>query len=58
MRFGARIPFGTAPNFQFTESGFNADLDVREGQKVVVGKTGIGSSTEALILVVMAKVVE
>ena len=58
MRFSARIPIGQGTSFQYIDSGFNTDLDVREGQKVVVGKTGIGSSSEALILVVTAKVVD
>jgi hypothetical protein len=39
-------------------TGINTDLDVREGQKVVVGNTGMGVSGDALILVVTAKVTE
>ena len=38
--------------------GLRTDLDVREGQKVVVGKSSVNGTDEALILVVTAKVVE
>ncbi len=38
--------------------GFLTDLDMREGQKVVVGKSTIKGSDDALILVLSAKVVE
>ena len=38
--------------------GINTDIDVGEGQKVVVGKSSIDGTGDALILVVTAKVVE
>jgi hypothetical protein len=38
--------------------GINTDIDVGEGQKVVVGKSTIDGTNDALILVVTAKVVE
>ncbi len=54
-----RVPITTGPGqFQYQEVGINTDLDVREGQKVVVGKTNMDSSDRALIVVVTAKVVE
>ncbi len=56
LRLGARVPEPIGESFQYLDTGINTDLDVREGQKVVVGKTGMGN--EALILVVTAKVVE
>ena len=34
------------------------DLDIREGQKTVVGKSSVSSSGDALILVIVPKVVE
>ena len=34
------------------------DLDVREGQKTVVGKSSVNSAGDALILVIVPKVVE
>ena len=39
-------------------SGLNTDIDVGEGQKVVVGKSNVFGSDDAMILVVTAKVVE
>jgi len=38
--------------------GLSADVDFREGQKVVVGKTGMEGSNRALILVLTGKVVD
>lgn len=38
--------------------GLSTDLDVKEGQKVVVGKTGLEGSQKALIMVVSGKIVE
>lgn len=70
LRLSARVP--TSPStataavtsgsiytgFLYADAGFTTDIDIREGQKVVVGKAGIGSTGEALILVVTAKVVD
>ena len=43
---------------QTSNVSINTDLDIGEGQKVVVGKSSIGGSDDALILIVTAKVVE
>lgn len=40
------------------DAAFGTDVDVREGQKVVVGKAAIGTTNSALILVITAKVLE
>jgi hypothetical protein len=45
-------------SYQTVDAGFNTDIDVREGQKVVVGKAAIGGTNNALILVITAKVLE
>jgi hypothetical protein len=37
---------------------FEAEVDIREGQKVVIGKAGIGTNQNALILVATGKIVE
>lgn len=61
FRFSIRIPYatgGTPTQFQFSEVGFYTNLDIREGQKVVVGKNKIDSSDKALILVVSARAVD
>jgi hypothetical protein len=42
----------------FTSTGLNTDIDIREGQKVVVGKSDLNNGDSPLILVVTAKVVE
>ena len=39
-------------------AAINTSIDVREGQKVVVGKANIDNADSALILVLTAKVVE
>jgi hypothetical protein len=39
-------------------ASIRTDIDVREGQKVVVGKANIGASNSALILVVTARVLD
>jgi hypothetical protein len=40
------------------DAGINTEITVREGQKVVVGKSNMGAADQALILVVSAKVVD
>jgi hypothetical protein len=49
------VPVGFERNY---DAGFGTDVDVREGQKVVVGKAAIGGTNTALILVITAKVLE
>jgi hypothetical protein len=62
LRFNIRIPYALPstgqPQYQFQEIGFMTNLDIREGQKVVVAKNKIDNSDKALILVVSAKVVD
>lgn len=61
FRFSIRIPYpvgGSPGQFQFSEVGFSTNLDIREGQKVVVGKNKIDASDKALILVVSARAVD
>lgn len=74
FRFGIRVPYptstfqpgaggqGAAPlvstSFQFSEIGFNTDLDIREGQKVVVGKAKADSIGSTFILVLTAKALD
>jgi hypothetical protein len=58
LRFSARIPVGTPSAIQFQPVGISTDLDVREGQKVVVGKASIDGASQSIFLVVTAKVVD
>jgi Bacterial type II/III secretion system short domain len=56
MQAGTRVPFSTGGNnFNYQDLTMNTDLDVKEGQKVVVGRMGIGN--EAIFLVLTAKLV-
>jgi hypothetical protein len=47
-----------AGSLTYRNISFKTNIDVREGQKVVVGKANIDGAGNALILVVTAKVVE
>jgi hypothetical protein len=55
--FPSDIP-STAPAVQRRENILSTTTDVREGQKVVLGKAAVDGSGNALILVLTAKVVE
>ena len=44
--------------FQYLDSGINTDLDAREGQKTVVGKSNVTGTDDAIFLVVSPKVIE
>ena len=60
MRAGVRMPTSNTvgPNVQysFVDLGLNADVDVKEGQKVVVGRLSVNKD-QALFLVLTARVV-
>jgi hypothetical protein len=43
---------------EFKTTGLSTDIDIRDGQKVVVGKSDMNNGDSPLILVVTAKVVE
>lgn len=59
LRVGLRIPIAAGEKkYQYIETGLNTDVDVREGQKVVVGKANMDGSDRASIVVLTAKVVE
>src|SRR6185437_11991153 len=60
LRLDLRSPYSSGPSqIQYASSGIRTDVDIREGQKVVVGKASTASGGDgALILVLSAKVVE
>jgi hypothetical protein len=59
FRLNTRIPSTVgAGNLQFTDVGIRTNLDVREGQKVVVGKSKVDNLGRALIVVLTAKAVD
>ena len=49
---------GAVTAFQYVETGINTDVDIREGQRVVVGKANMDGTDRASIVVLTAKVVE
>lgn len=56
-----RMPTGTFDekgNPRIKTTGVSTDIDIRDGQKVVVGKSDMNNGESPLILVVTAKVVE
>src|ERR1039458_4773720 len=58
LRASNRVPQATGNNqFQYQDVGLNTDLDIKEGQKVVVGKMGMNTN-EALFLVLTARVMQ
>jgi hypothetical protein len=58
IRAGARIPVEAGPgNFNFQDLSLRTDVDIKEGQKVVVGRMGINRE-QALFLVLTAHVVQ
>jgi hypothetical protein len=64
LRLNVRVPQCTGKNnagecsqWNFMDNGVNTSVDVREGQKVVIGKTALGADS-AVIVVVTAKVVD
>jgi len=57
--FNNKVPVSNGTGgWQYIDIGFNTNLDIREGQKVVVGKAKIDGTEKALILVVTAKAVD
>lgn len=58
LRFNAKLPTGNSTHLQYSDAGFNTEIDIREGQKVVVGKSSIDTASQSIFLVVTAKVVD
>jgi len=64
LGFNAKIPLpvgggnGLQGNTQIYDTSISTDVDVREGQKVVVGKSSVDSGSQSIFLVVSAKVVD
>jgi hypothetical protein len=49
---------GDKGQMEYRSTGLSTDIDIRDGQKVVVGKSDVNNGESPLILVVTAKVVE
>jgi hypothetical protein len=61
LRFSVQTPTGTRDKDgrpEHENSTINTDLDIGEGQKVVVGKSNVRGSDDALIMVITAQVVQ
>jgi hypothetical protein len=58
LRFNIRVVRISGTSQYSQDLGFNAEIDFKEGQKAVIGKTGIEGEQSALILVATGKVVE
>ena len=59
LRFNAAIPIANSGGgMQFYDAGIQTDVDIREGQKVVVGKTSVDSASQSIFLVVTGRVVD
>jgi hypothetical protein len=67
LDFGLEIPMPVGPpppdnskprSVQYRTIGLSSNMDIRDGQYVVVGKSGLGDSNDALVLVLTAKVVD
>lgn len=57
VQAGLRFPYEVGNGLSYRDLNMNTDLDIKEGQKVVVGRMGM-EHDQALFLVVMAKVVQ
>ena len=56
MNLNSRIPVQSSPGqFTYTDVGLSADVDIKQGQKVVIGRVSVAES--ALFLVLTAQVV-
>jgi hypothetical protein len=56
LRANSRMPVPRGPGFNIQDIGISTDVDMKEGQKIVVGRVGVNKD-QALFLVLMAKVV-
>jgi hypothetical protein len=52
------MPLASTTQFQMLDVGIQTDVDLREGQKVVVGKANIESSDSAIFVILSAKLVQ
>jgi hypothetical protein len=58
LKCSTKMPMEVQPgNFNYQDLGMNTDVDIKEGQKVVIGRQGINRE-QALFLVLTARVVQ
>jgi len=59
LKAGLRTPSGTGEKAVYIDTGINTDVvDVKEGQKLVVGRSSLNGPDTALFLVLIAKVAQ
>ena len=61
MHAGLRIPVGGASaqkGAEFITSGIDQDVDVKDGQKVVVGRSSLEGPQQTLFLILTARVIQ
>lgn len=58
LKVGLKVPVVTDGKVQYIDTGISTDVDIREGQKVVVGKANMDGSDRASIVVLSAKAVD
>ena len=60
MHAGLKIPvtFPGGKGVEYTDSGIDQDVDVKEGQKVVVGRSSLEGPQKALFLILTAHVIQ
>jgi hypothetical protein len=61
MHAGLRIPVGggsAQKGAEYVNSGIDQDVDVKEGQKVVVGRSSLEGPQQALFLILTARVIQ
>jgi hypothetical protein len=59
LKAGLRVPIGSGEKMQYIDTGINTDVvDVKEGQKLVVGRSSLNGPDTALFLVLIAKVAQ
>jgi hypothetical protein len=62
LKLGVKVPTVSGSNsgqkqYQYIDTGISTDVDIREGQKVVVGKANMDGTDRASIVVLTAKLV-
>ncbi len=56
LRAGLRNPVAGKDGTNYVDTGLNTDIDVKEGQKVVIGRSSLAGPDTALFLVLSARV--
>ena len=57
LNAGIKMPVVSGMQVSYTDLGLNTDVDIKEGQKVVIGRLGI-SKDQALFLVMTVKILQ